>query len=205
MEIEYDLRLEDIEAFARFQLKHGPKLKPRLFVQLIGLALAVAIVGLGLLAGLLSEQPNTLWMSGFCGGAIAGILTTFILLAFLQKKLVVQQTSRLYNTEESRWHLAWRRLKITVDGFETTNDVEQLRYNWCVLSVIDSTDNHAFFYTALHQAHIIPRRAFRDRQHFEEFIDLACRYHKGLAPRELTEILDALPAEQTGITRSRHS
>ena len=207
MEIEYGLTLEDVEAFVRFNTKHGPKLKPQFFVRLLGYALGLAIVGLYGLSRWFWSQPETLWISGFCAGCIAGMLIIIFLAALLQKKLAVQGVSRFYNNKESRWSLAWRRLKITVDGFEITNEFEQQWSAWSVVWLIDSTDEYAFFYTTLHQAHIIPRRAFQNRRDFEAFIDRACQYHKGLPPRELASevILDALPAQPTGITRPPNS
>jgi hypothetical protein len=202
MEVEYGLTLEDIEAFARFQLKHGPKLKPRLFVRLIGYALGLVMGGLTVLAIEFSSQPDAQWMSGFCGGFVVGLLMTWFLLALVGKRLAVQNTSRVYNTKESRWYFAWRRLKITSDGFEITNEFQQLRLSWSAVYLIDSSDDFVFFYPTLNEAHIVPRRAFRDRQHLEEFFDLACRYRRDFAERESRSIaiLDALPSEQTGIT-----
>jgi len=206
MEVEYNLTLQDVKAFVRYHQKHGPKAKPYIVTRLVGIALGVVIAILATLTGWLSSRPDGQWMAGFCVGSIAGLIMTFFLLALLAKLLVIPNAIRLYDREECRWFLAWRRLRITSDGFEITNEFEQLWFSWSVVWLIDSTDEYVYFYTTLIHAHIVPRRAFRDQQHFEEFIDLACRYHKGLQPRESTstDILDALPAHPTGITRPHH-
>lgn len=206
MEVEYSLTIPDVKAFVRYHQKHGPKAKPHILARLFGIALGMVIAILATLAGWLLSRPDGQWMAGFCVGSVAGLILTFFLLALLARILVIPNTIRLYDREECRWFLAWRRLRITADGFESTNEFQQVRSGWSVVWLIDSTDEYAFFYTTLHQAHIIPRRAFRDQQHFEGFIDLACRYHKGLRPRESTstDILDALPAHPTGITRPHH-
>jgi predicted nucleic acid-binding protein len=51
---------------------------------------------------------------------------------------------------------------------------------------------------------LVPRRAFRDERHFEEFVALALRYQQSQPPRGLDSgaIPGTLPAEQTGITLS---
>jgi hypothetical protein len=206
MEIEYELTLADIQAFLRFHQKHGPKRKPHSLVKLVSKGLAWVMGLLGFLAYWFFVQHKGGWMSGCCAGMVIGIVITFAYFLW-QVKLAVRDAVRLYEGEECRWMLARRRLKITADGFEIMNQFQQVRSSWSVVWLIDSTDEHAFFYWSMTQAYIFPRRAFRDQRHFEDFIDLACRYHKGLGPRESASdvILDALPAEQTGITRPPRS
>jgi hypothetical protein len=200
MEIEYFLTLEDLEAFARFQLKQGPKLKPLPLVRGITWVLAIALVSLGFLSRGFFVRPEYRWVSGLCAGLAAGIVLVVLLMAWLARKTVVRNALRVYEADEGQWYLAPRRLKITATGFETVNEYMQFRSSWSTVWQIKSTADHAFFYINLHQAHVIPRHAFRDERQFEDFIELARRYHQG---RESThdEILDALPARPTGITR----
>ncbi len=205
MEVEYALTLQDIAAFLGFHLRHRPKLRQHPLVRMMGMVWALGIVVLAGLAGWFFTQRWGTWLSGCCTGVVVGVLLTVVVFGWLQSKVVIQNTIRPYDREECRWFFARRRLKITADGFEMTNEYQQIRYSWSVVWLIESTKKHAFIYTMTHIAHIIPRHGFRDEQHFEAFIDLACRYHKGLPPRDSikTEILDALPVEQTGITRPR--
>ena len=204
MEVEYQLSVADVAAFQRFHRKHGPKAQPNPLVRVVQKGLAWVIAALAGLAYWFFFQPKGDWLSGCCAGMFVGIAITFVYF-LLQVNAAVRNALRLYEREESRWLLTRRRLKITADGFEITNDYQHVRSNWYVVWLIESTDEHAFFYWCTNQAYIIPRRAFGDSRHFEDFIDLACRYHKGLPARKSTstEILDALPAEQTGITLPR--
>lgn len=200
MEIEYFLTLEDLAAFARFQLKHGPKLKPLPAVRGFTWGLAIALVILSFLSRWLFVRPEYRWGSGLCAGLAAGIVLVVLLMAVLARKTAIRNALRVYEADESQWYLAPRRLKITAEGFETVNKFMQSRSSWSTVWQIQSTADHVFFYINLHQAHVIPRHAFRDERQFEDFIERARRYQQG---RESTddEILDALPARPTSITR----
>jgi hypothetical protein len=202
MEIEYNLTLDDMKAFLRFHLKHGHKLKPLPLVRLVACIVSPAIVTFAGLAGWFWWHASTQWLSGCCAGVVVGFLVAVCVFGWLQKKILIPNTLRLYDKEECRWYFDRRRLKITVDGFEITNEFQQVRYDWSVVWLIDSTDEHVFFYVTLNQARIIPRRAFRDRRHFEEFIVLARQYQQGWkepAPKS-TGIITGLSPEATAIT-----
>lgn len=204
MEIEYELTVADIAAFLRYHLKHRPKRTHQPLVYMVRMVLAPLPVLLAGLSGWFYRQPKGAWLSGCCAGVVVGLLLAVVVFAWLQAKIVIPNTIRLYwDRDECRWYYARRRLRITADGFEMANDFQHVHYTWLVVWLIDSTNEHAFFFVTPSQAHIIPRHAFRDCKEFEDFVDLACRYHKGLSPRESEVILDALPVEQTGITLPR--
>ena len=207
MEIEYGLTLDDIEAFARFHLKHGPKVKPNPVVRTTTLTFfAFVIFTMVILASFLRHGLENNLLAGLCYGIPVGLYVGHLFLVLLGKKTFASTTVQLYDNPQSRWFLAWRRLRIDAEGFEITNEYEQLRSSWSIVCLIDSTDDHAFFYTTMLQAHLIPSRAFPNKENFEAFIDLACQYHKGKAPLSGSPgILDAFRVQSTGITRPPHS
>jgi hypothetical protein len=204
MEIEYDLTAQDMAAFLRYHQKNGPKVKPPRLFRVILAVLVFALVMIARFPSWFALEPWESWLSGCFTGVIIGFFALIMLGLWLSRHNNANLL-RLFEREEYRWLLAWRRLKIGSNGFEISNEYQRLYYHWSVVWLIDSTSEHAFFCTSVNQAHIIPCRAFRHREDFEKFIDLACRYHKGLPPREslADEILDALPAEQNGITLPR--
>jgi hypothetical protein len=201
MKIEYDLAVQDMAAFLRYHQRNGPKVKRNPLVRLVVMGVVFALVMMAYFPRWFASEPWENWISGCFTGVIIGFFS-LILLGLLLAKHNSANMLRLFEREECRWLLAWRRLKIGPDGFEITNEYQRLFYHWSVVWLIDTTKEHAFFCTSVNQAHIIPRRAFQHCEDFEKFVDLACRYHKGLPPRgsRAAEILDALPAEQTGIT-----
>jgi hypothetical protein len=62
---------------------------------------------------------------------------------------------------------------------------------------IGTTGSHVFLYTATAIAFVVPHRAFRDRQHLNDFVALARQYQQG--PRS-TGIIADLP-QSTAIAR----
>lgn len=206
MEIEYELSVADMAAFLRFHLRHRPKRQQHPLGRVVSTVLSVVLVVMAGLSGWFYLQPKGSWLSGFCAGVVIGFLSIAVIFGWLQAKTLIPNAIRLYwDREECRWYFARKRLRIAALGLQVTNEFQQVRYSWSVVWLIDSTNEHLFFFVTRGQALIIPRRAFRDDQHFEDFINLACCYHKGLPPKVSGSdiILDALPAEQTGITLPR--
>lgn len=207
MEIEYGLTLDDLEAFVRFHVKHGPKMKPNPVTLAATFTFFVVVCfSMVILAALLRHVLNNNLLAGLCYGIPVGLSVCILFLALLEKKSIVSNTVRFYDNPQSRWLLAWRRFRIDADGFEITSEYQHLRNAWSTVWLIDSTEDHAFVYMTLHQADVIPRRAFQNQRDFEAFVDLACRYHKGETPSPTSDvILDVLPTPSTDITRSPHS
>src|SRR6516225_125776 len=137
MEIEYELTIADMEAFMRFHKKHGPKLKPQPLAKTLLLGFGAMVVILLLLPSWFSGNPMSEWVTGFCNGTIAGIAITIAFL-FLLAKLGNANILRFYEREECRWLFDRRRLKIRAECFEITNRLQQLRYDWSVVWLIDS-------------------------------------------------------------------
>src|SRR5207248_336216 len=48
---------------------------------------------------------------------------------------------------------------------------------WHALEQVGETDDHAFFYITKTLAHILPKRAFRDKEEFRQFVATARHYH----------------------------
>lgn len=206
MEVEYNLTFRDMEALSRYHHKHhtmrqlsAVRKKRMLWSVVLALPLAILTQVYFAVGGELPEI-DIRWCIVFGCGFFLGILlfTVLIAKAFFIRSAVKQA----YNNEESRWLFAPQRMRINAGGFSIISEYHHLSYSWAVVCEIGVTVDHAFFYTAQVQVHVLPGRAFRDRQHFKEFIDLARQYQQGHGPRELksTGIITSLPPESTAIT-----
>ncbi len=212
MEVEYSLTFQDMEALARYQHRRLktqhvlPTAKRALWIPVFALLLT-ALTNVLVFFGPKLPPIDTQWWDAFWYGLFAGLLLGCLPLLVVRasrwKAAVRYAVRRAYNNEESRWMFAPQRMQIDVGGFSIFSENHQLSYSWAVVCEIGVTPGHAFFYTAPIHAHVLPRRAFRDQQHFQEFIDLAQQYQQGAArraPKE-TGIIAGLPPQSSSFTR----
>jgi hypothetical protein len=84
--------------------------------------------------------------------------------------------------EPNRWLFQPHRLRLTAQGVSVVGDGYQLHQCWPLVWKIEATPDYLFLYTTTVMAHIVPRRAFREGQHFDDFVTLARLYHQGRGP-----------------------
>lgn len=205
MEVEYSLTLEDLQAFSRYHQRHGPGLDARARAKRLIILLVIFFVPAGLMPLIASLLPK-LDLSGLdllWYGLFVGWFLCYILQFVLSRAGIFFSVKRYYDNEESRWIFSPRRMNITPEVLSITSEYEKTTCSWAVVWSIDAVRDHVFFYTTRMGAQIVPRRAFRDKRHFQAFVDLAFRYQQNWKPQTESsdEILDALPAQATGITR----
>jgi hypothetical protein len=200
MEVEYTLRPEDFQAFARYHLKQGSSVPTKSLLIAIAGFLVIAVIW-GVLPFLIGFVPN------FQGGAFVGLLLGNILGGIgaslgqsWWKGLAYRAAWKVtYEDPQSEWT---NRVILSPEQLHTVTQVSTSTYRWSVVCRIAVTQDHVFLYLTRGfpitrgVAILIPRRAFRDISHFEEFIALARRYRQGPTP---TGILTALPFPSTGI------
>ena len=207
MEVEYSLTIQDLQALTRYHRRSGYRLRPHFSAtKIIAFVIFSVLLAVFVQLGPLFLPPVDLSRMGpFWLGLFVGFMV-MILLQFWQGRIVIQTVRRLYDNEEARWILAPKRMRINANGVSITSEFHHLTNSWAVICGLGVTEDHAFFFTTRIQAHVVPRRAFRDPKEFKAFVDQARDYLDGWdqqGPRS-DKILDALPAQPTGITRPHH-
>jgi hypothetical protein len=94
-------------------------------------------------------------------------------------------------------------LTLSPEGITETGSQSVTTHRWPKIWHIGETRDHVFFFLSLDTAFVVPRRAFRDQQHFEEFVALARQYQQGRgqqAPKP-TGIIASLPPQSDAFTR----
>jgi hypothetical protein len=88
---------------------------------------------------------------------------------------------------------------LSANELRTTARGHTCKFEWSSVWRIGQTDKHVFLYVLRDAAIIIPRRAFRDDWHFDEFVALARQYQqeRGLRPKE-SGIITSLPPQANG-------
>jgi hypothetical protein len=205
MEIEYHLTFDDMLAFERQAQKHVRKIAPAKmrgpwawvrYVMVGVVALFIAAFYSGLLG-----TPDALLP--FLLGLAVGVLWLFVLGVGLSRGRL-RSLREFFEEGHARWVLAPRRLTISPEGFHVVNYYLDSMNRWEQVWQISVTEDHAFFFITPLQVHIVPRRAFRDPQHFGDFVVLARQYQQGRAPAEWPQssgITTAAPALVTNAFR----
>lgn len=203
MEIEYSLTAEDLTAFIRHHSKKGPRPTGNIRVKLSSIVWGVVL--LLVIAVNVNDAIRRLTTS-FVLGVVVGVLAMIVMLIWM-RKTTLNAVKNLYEDEHARWVFSRRRLSLSPAGVSSSNDYHETIHRWPIVWRIDTEGAYAFFYTSLNEGIVIPRRAFRDEQHFEEFLALARRYQQGLDEPAMksTAILAGLPPQSTAITRPDES
>jgi len=184
MEIEFGLTPQDMPAFWRYH----PQAKKELVQPLLRAhwlrVLIDSILHFGLFIFIFYQVSQSLVTS-------SGIALLLFLAMIWIRWYEARRTSRWYEDPREHWRFATQRLTISPDGVKTVSAYQEITYRWKVVWAIDATKDYVFFYNSTLPALILPRHAFRDASHVEEFLDLARDYQQG--SKETTITTDLRP------------
>jgi hypothetical protein len=195
MEVEFNLTVQDFEAWARYHLKQRGVGVGRNTIYITVLVLLSG--GIVASASFRRNRDIIVALVLFFLTFIAVFLPMLVLSVFL-RKITIRSASKLSKEDRAHWMFSQQRLAISPAGITSSSAHHETTHGWEIVWKIDITDEYAFLYTAPNEAYVVPRRAFRDKQHFEEFVALARQYQQGPKP---TGIITSLPPESTAITR----
>jgi hypothetical protein len=199
MEIEYTLLPEDLQAFAQYHRKvPGGQLPITLVDALVAVVILALSGGLSLLlAGVFDS-----------GGMFVGTIIGWFGAAFFADWWQRCKTRSLFKTQCEDQHSSWAvrdvRAVISPDQLRIIARGVTASYHWFVVWHIGLTRKHVFLCITRVNAITIPRRAFRDTAHCEEFVALARQYQQDCREQKPkpTGIITSLPPEPTAIRRS---
>lgn len=201
MEIEFTLKPEDFIAAERYHKKR--RSVERLSFRDI---ILVCIVFVGIILGL------GLWLPAFLFGAAAllpsfigllvGMFVGMLLLTWRQALINRSSLKALFEDPRNDWTVRDIRIVLTANEMRMVARGSTRTLEWSRVWRINKTDKHIFIYIMRDSAIAIPRRAFRDEQHFEEFIALARQYQqeRGQQVPKATGIITALPPQSDAFT-----
>jgi hypothetical protein len=202
MEVEFGLTPQEFQAFSRHAYnkpvarKRWPE-KKRLFFAIFALLTGVIVFTSHDKPGF--EKFLDLAFPGVLGMGLG--MSVLALLLGLRNRLTFQTTQDYLDDPRNQWLFDPMRITISPDGCSTESRVRRAFDSWSIVYEIEATADYAFFWTSTTGGQIIPARAFRDRQEFEDFVALARRYHQSLHARKSEAITSAPPVPSQDIFR----
>jgi hypothetical protein len=187
VEVEFDLRPEDLRAFAGFRWQQLQEESPRsvsarhVFVIVAFLVALVAItIGAGsYLVGLLLG----VFMSSLC----------WLMIVARPRPVHLLFPKEFFDDPRNQWVWATRRVTLGPEGVAVSSWSCRASHSWEAIWDVGVTADHIFLCTSTKDAVVVPRRAFRDQPQYEEFVALARGYQKGA--RTSTAITATPPGE----------
>lgn len=202
MEVGYSLNPKDIQAFARYHRKlPSMQSEPSLRAAIGVLIIAIVMAGLGvLLPAFLFHGEGLIasWM-----GLLIAYLGAVFIVRWWQACMNLSIQKAQCEDPRSEWAVRDVRVGISPDQLRTVARGATCMYAWSRVWHIGVTDKHIFLCITRNTAIIIPRRAFRDATHLEEFLVLAQQYQQGRGGEmpKPTGIIAGLPPQSDAITR----
>lgn len=196
MEVEYTLRPEDLMAFARYYRKLRSVQPSFSWIAILGFVAIMIVEGLSLLFAHIFFKEEDPWFSMLIGAFLVILLQgwwhTCWYRAFYKA---------LCEDPRSEWAVRNVQVVISADQLRTVARGATTIYHWSVIWHIGVTHKQIFLFTTRTTAIIIPRRAFRDTAHCEEFVALARQYRQDCreTKQKPSGIITSLLPESTAI------
>ncbi len=176
MDVEYELTEEDMHAFTTNQAKHsvGPTWKN---VNQVGRWVIGALIFTWIVSLIVRDpaiqsilQTVTLLLLGAWVGIVLSALDVL--------RVTRNSVRNFFKDARNRFLIGPRRLSITADGLTIHSEGFRDYLPWSGVIDLAVTDTHVFVYNGSINAQVVPKRAFQDEQHFQEFVQLAKRYYE---------------------------
>ncbi len=166
--VEYEFTLQDALAFNEYHFQHSPAGRR---ARLRHTFLPPAIwMGLALGFELFARTGSGHWFA-IALAAVSGIwvLTSPL---FLQRQ-IRRSVLRMYGQPKNRSVLGRHVLTLSPDGLRDESAHTRSEASWDSVARVARTRDHLFIYLNDVSAHVVPARAFRDREEFERFAETA--------------------------------
>jgi YcxB-like protein len=183
--IEYDLTIDDVIAWVRYQADHTPQGTPRPrtapLVRIAVWSCLVAILALLIATNIKSWQTShgTWQRVRLILGPL--VLTGSALLFLMRRRLLAFLIRRAYSRPANARNLGRRCLAVDAGGLISSSAIEEIALKWEGIDAIRATPDHMFFVTGPGKAIVVPRTAFSKDDAFWEFVSAAERLHADAA------------------------
>jgi hypothetical protein len=170
MEVEYELTRDDLYAFqwrAAITSSRGRRARRGVYLLwLLAVLLFAAVPAIGADGFVISRMNFTF---------ILVALPIVVLFQWCLDRLLMRRAILQFLKEEKpgKGQLGEHRIVLSEDGLVESTAVGESRTSWAGVDRIEQNPEYIFIYTSAAAAHVIPKRAFRDRHEADHFYELA--------------------------------
>ena len=174
MTVKFTIEPADMRAFSAYNRKHGSNMKRARWI------VVVFASALGLNHALAKYDGFWDRLSAFCCFLIVyWAITSILFKLFLQVVVWRSYTKREYPAV-----ICEHTITLTEEALTEVTPVNETRHLWSGIRKVIDAEDHIYLFIAANAAHVIPKRAFLDRESERTFIQQAQGYfaqaHQGV-------------------------
>ena len=182
IEIEYQLNTDDLIAFNSYVFKR--KQYECAYCKPLKLMMIFSVAGAVLSSVSLTSTIELSKLSFVFIGMFLGVVVLTLLIAYLFEN----STKEMYSAKENKnLHIFMKKkLEITSSSIKEKTKVSEVAYQWLTTQRVEKDQEYIFVFLAPCMASIIPKRAFKSEEEYENFYQKCVEYHKA-AEEETTD------------------
>jgi len=170
MEVEYEITVDDLYAFhwrAAYSSASARRSRYKNYAySFLALILVSSLFSFGTNEFVISRANLYFVVVPF----LAVVLAYFFLERRMTRRLILQLVKK---EKPDRGQLGRHKVVLSEGGVVESTAVGESRTSWAGVDRIEQNPDYIFLYTSPAGAHIIPKRAFRDKQEIEGFYQLS--------------------------------
>jgi hypothetical protein len=175
MRIDYEITPEDFVALSTVHCSRSPALRRQGYGFLM-----VPILGLFALPGLIlvtTDEPILETAKNIWPLMLGPVLFVLFIVPYMRWKVasVASTTKRMLAEGQNAGLFGPRTLSIEPEGLRESKSTGDSMRIWSAVEKVLVTDTHAFIYLSAVEAYLLPRRAFKTSDAFQEFVDEVSR------------------------------
>jgi hypothetical protein len=175
--IDYELTADDLIQFLQYNYDHSPR---RLYIRKLWKRSLIFIIFVVLLAAIvilvLFGKEFLVTILTLCGVALLTFLSLIISPLFL-RKVFKRIVIRPYSKEKDKL-VGKHKISISANAITDITDTGESNTHWDTVEYVATTDEHLFIAVDFSKPYIVPRKAFKDKSEFQQFVQTAQSYYQ---------------------------
>ncbi|MEG0641536.1 MAG: YcxB family protein [Clostridium sp.] len=166
MKIKYSITKDDYLKFNMYHLESSPGVKKELIIHRF--VVPILIIGLAFALAVLTGMPLTIGVP-VC---VVGAICWSVFYPKFYKKNALRNVSKMLGRGVQSESISKNSITVQDEGIYASSQAGQTLHKWNEVIKFHETADHIFIYVTQKLAHVIPKRAFKDKEEENEFIEI---------------------------------